>query len=93
MRSRSLRVTYIGLPLTPAPLPRAAARFAMAGLGGGWSGGVVEFELARLASNSAAIFSLRDWGAGGSFEGVVSEERGRESRRDCRLRTAVSMAG
>lgn len=98
--SRSLRVTWIGLPLMPAPFPRAAARFAIAGLEDGGSGVVVGVGLARLASNSAAIFSLLDCGAegGGADSGVVSGEEevalgGRESRRDCRLRTAWSMEG
>lgn len=81
----------MGFPLTPAPLLRAAARFANAGLGGGGSCVVDGEGLARLASRSAAIFSLRD--GGGSFEGVVSGKGGRESRSDCRLRTARSMDG
>lgn len=81
----------MGLPLTPAPLERAAARLAIAGLGGG--GSWVEVGLARLASSSAAIFSLRDCGGGSGEEGVVSDKGGRESRIDCRLRTARSMEG
>lgn len=88
----------MGFPLTPAPLLRAAARFAIAGLGGGGSCVVDGEGLARLASKSAAIFSLRDCGedgggGSGSFEGVVSGKGGRESRSDCRLWTARSMDG
>jgi hypothetical protein len=89
--SRSLRVTWMGLPLTPAPLPRAAARFAIAGLGGGASC-VAGSGLARLARRSAAIFALRDCGGGGGT-GVVSGKGGRASRSDCRLRTARGMEG
>ena len=86
----------MGLPLTPAPLPRAAARFAIAGLGGGGSC-VGSARRARLASKCAAIFSLRDCGGGGGGSGgavgVVSGKGGRASRMDCRLRTARSMDG
>ena len=104
--SRSLSVTWIGLPLRPAPLPRAAASSAIAGLGGDGSCVVDDVGLARLARNCAAIFSLLDCGGeGGGGEGsgcfgilvgVVSDkggEDGIESRRDCRLRTARSMEG
>lgn len=85
--SRSLRVTWIGLPLTPAPLARAAARLANPGLDDDGSRVVVGVELARLASSSAAIFSLLDCGAegsggggSGSLESLVGVVSGEEAK-------------
>lgn len=65
---RSLRVTWIGLLLAPPPLVNASIRLAIAGVV------LVEadflcrdaHESVRSASNSEAIFWLRDCGADGS---------------------------